>query len=160
MSSTIQHMLRRTTYTKTPTQSQVRDTVVIDANQQILGRLAVHIAQILQGKNKVNFVRNLDMGDIVIVTNSKKVEVTGKKMDNKEYLFYSGYPGGLRREKLRERMEKDPSEVIRAAVKGMLPKNKLRARMISRLFIFQDNSYEQKLVHIQKQHGGKENKDN
>jgi len=150
-------MLHRTTYTKTPTQSDVRDVIVIDANKQILGRVAVKIALALQGKTKVNFVRNIDMGDIVIVTNSKKVEVTGKKMDDKDYLYYSGYPGGLRRENLKERMEKDSGEVIRAAVKGMLPKNKLRARMISRLFIFPDDNYKSTLVQIQKKHGIKEN---
>ncbi len=107
-----------------------------DARGKTLGRFATEIAQLLMGKSKPYFVRNLDCGDYVVITNAKDVNVTGKKEEQKTYVRHSGYPGGYRSETLRELRERKPEEIIRHAVKGMLPDNKLAASMMKRLFIF------------------------
>jgi len=109
---------------------------VIDAKNKILGRLAVEIANLLRGKGKVDFVPYLDKGDEVVVFNTDKVRVTGKKLKNKIYYRHSGYPGGLKETRLEEAMEKDSREVIRKAVYGMLPKNKLRNKLIKKLKLY------------------------
>lgn len=120
---------------------------VVDVGDKTLGREATHIAQLLMGKSKPYFVRHLDCGDYVVVINAKNVVVTGKKMTQKLYTSYSGYPGGLRREPLRDLLDRRPDEVVRRAVKGMLPKNKLRDRMMERLYVFAENEhpYKEKL---------------
>lgn len=110
-----------------------RKTYTIDASDKPLGRLAVEIANILRGKHKVDFVPYKDMGDFVIVKNIAAFKATGKKMDNKIYYRHSGYPGGLKKERMRAVFEKNPEELLRRAVMGMLPKNKLRAAQIKRL---------------------------
>ncbi len=110
-----------------------RQTHTIDATNQVLGRLASQIAILLQGKHKPNFKPHLDQGDIVVVKNVDKIRVTGKKMSQKIYYRHSGYLGSLKATKLEELMVKKPEEVLRKAVLGMLPKNKLRAKMIKRL---------------------------
>lgn len=107
-----------------------------DAKGKVLGRFATDVAQLLMGKKKAYFVRNLDCGDYVVVTNAKEVLVSGKKEMQKNYVRHSGYPGGFRSETLRELRERRPEEIIRLAVRGMLPDNKLRASMMKRLFIF------------------------
>jgi large subunit ribosomal protein L13 len=102
----------------------------VDAQGQVLGRLATTIASLLVGKGKSYFVRNLDCGDFVKVKNAQGIKVTGKKMTDKIYTRYSGFPGGIRRTKLED---VKPEEAIRHAVSGMLPNNKLRAQWIQRL---------------------------
>ena len=108
----------------------------LDASGQILGRLAVRAATLLMGKNKTTFTRSLDIGDFVTITNAAKVKVTGKKMEQKMYYRHSGYPGGFKPLNLEKMMETHPDRVIEYAVKGMLPTNRLRARMMKRLRIY------------------------
>ena len=110
-----------------------RQTHTIDATDKPLGRLAVKIAVLLRGKQKSNFLPNQDSGDFVIVKNIAKVKITGRKMDQKKYYHHSGYPGALKEIPLRRLFERSPYEVLRKAVWGMLPKNKLRAEQIKRL---------------------------
>lgn len=105
----------------------------IDASGQILGRLATKVANLLRGKNKVNFSHHFDNGDSVIIYNADKIKVTGSKLDQKIYTHYSGYPGGLKQKKLSELISTNPEQVIKRAVHNMLPKNKLRQHMIKRL---------------------------
>lgn len=114
---------------------------VIDLKNKILGRAANEIAELLMGKSKVNFVPYLDMGDFVVVTNAKEVKVTGRKMNDKMYQSFSGYPDGLKEVPLKRMMENQPEDVIRNAVSGMLPKNKLRKPRLARLFIFKDEKH-------------------
>ncbi|MFH1551480.1 MAG: 50S ribosomal protein L13 [bacterium] len=108
----------------------------IDAKNKILGRLAVEVANLLRGKNKTNFVPYLDVGDEVIVINTDKIRVTGQKLKQKTYYHHSSYPGGIKEIKLGELLKKDSREVIQKAVYGMLPKNKLRDKMIKKLKLF------------------------
>lgn len=109
---------------------------LVDVGRETVGRIATKIATLLMGKSKPYFVRHLDCGDYVVVVNAKEVKVTGKKLIQKIYTTYSGYPGGLRSESLRDLMNRKPEEVMRRAVYGMLPKNKLRDSMIKRLHVF------------------------
>lgn len=109
---------------------------LVDAKDQILGRLATKVARLLSGKEKVAYVPYLDAGDYVVVINAVEVAVTGKKEKQKTYYRHSGYPGGLRAETLGELRERRPEEIIRRAVKGMLPKNKLQKSMLRRLYVF------------------------
>lgn len=109
---------------------------LFDVKGKTLGRISVDIAHALSGKAKTNFVRNLDMGDFVVVTNAKEVVVTGKKEKEKLYGHYSGYTGGLKQKPLWKVREEKPTEIIRSAVYGMLPKNKLRDRLITRLYVY------------------------
>ena len=109
---------------------------LIDAKNQTLGRLAVNVANVLMGKSKVNFVPYLDMGDFVVVTNASSIKVTGKKAEQKKYYSHSGYPGGLRTQTFSGLMESKPEEVIKHAIKGMLPNNKLRPKMLKKLYVF------------------------
>lgn len=114
---------------------------LIDARDQILGRISTEIARHLTGKDKVEYVSYLDVGDHVVVINAKEVAVTGKKEKQKIYYRHSGYPGGLRAETLRELRERRPEEIIRRAVEGMLPKNKLQKPMLRRLHIFAGSAH-------------------
>jgi len=113
-----------------------RKTQTIDATNKILGRLAADIAFILQGKNKTDYVPYLDTGDDVIVTNISKIYLSGKKKETKKYYHYSGYPGGLKETSYKKLVERDPVEAFRRAVYGMLPKNKLRKKMLNRLELY------------------------
>jgi large subunit ribosomal protein L13 len=108
----------------------------IDASGKILGRLAVEAANILRGKNKPGFLRHKDTGESVVVFNTDKIKVTGKKMTQKKYHNYSGYPGGLKSRRLEEMMEKDSREVVRKAILGMMPKNRLSNQMITKLKLY------------------------
>lgn len=114
-----------------------REWYLIDASQLPLGKLAVVIADKLMGKSKVTYTPHTDNGDYVVVINAKNLKVTGNKMTDKMYYRHSGFPGGIKSLKLEEVIEKDPSYVIREAVKGMLPKNKLAADRLARLRIFE-----------------------
>ncbi|MBQ8996997.1 50S ribosomal protein L13 [Candidatus Saccharibacteria bacterium] len=113
-----------------------REWWVVDASTIPLGKLAVVVADKLMGKSKVTFTPHIDNGDYVVVTNAKHLKVTGDKLTDKMYYRHSGFPGGLTELKLEEVIEKDPSVAIKAAVKGMLPKNKLAADRLARLRIF------------------------
>ncbi len=107
-----------------------RQWVVIDAQDQVLGRLATRIAHILRGKHKPVFTTHVDTGDFVIIVNAEKIRLTGNKLDGKIYYRHSGYPGGIKGMTAREMLERKPEQVIKSAVKGMLPKNRLGSGMI------------------------------
>ncbi len=113
-----------------------RDWYVVDAEGQTLGRLATQIADRLRGKGKPTFTHHIDTGDFVVVVNADKVAVTGKKLDQKIYYRHSGYPGGLRERTLRVQLERFPTEVLRKAVRGMLPRNKLGRQQLTKLKIY------------------------
>lgn len=113
-----------------------RDWVLVDAADQNLGRLATRIAALLRGKHKPTFTPSLDTGDFVVVVNAEKVTVTGGKLEEKEYFDYSGYPDGLRITSLRDQLAKHPDRVIRHAVKGMLPHNRLGRAMLKKLKVY------------------------
>ncbi|OGY50966.1 MAG: 50S ribosomal protein L13 [Candidatus Buchananbacteria bacterium RIFCSPLOWO2_01_FULL_56_15] len=107
----------------------------IDATNQVLGRLASSIAILLRGKHRPTFTPHLDQGDFVVVRNAKNLKITGNKREQKIYYHHSGYPGGLKRTQMKDVIAKNPGDVLRRAVWNMLPKNKLRSRMIKRLTI-------------------------
>ena len=109
---------------------------VVDATGHTLGRLASEIASILRGKNKPTFTPHIDTGDYVIVVNADKIQVTGKKLDQKVYYNHSDYVGGMKETTLREKMAKKPEDVIYLAVKGMLPKGPLGREMITKLHVY------------------------
>ena len=109
---------------------------VVDAEGKTLGRLATQIADTLRGKTKPEYTPHVDTGDFVVVVNAEKIAVTGKKLDDKVYYRHSGYPGGLKQRTLRQQLERRPTEVLRVAVKGMLPKNRLAARQLTKLKIY------------------------
>ncbi|RLE15489.1 50S ribosomal protein L13 [Candidatus Aerophobetes bacterium] len=114
---------------------------LVDAKGKILGRLATRIARILSGKDKPIYTPHLDTGDFVVVINAREIKVTGKKEEEKIYYRHSGYPGGLKKETLRRLRERKPEEIIRRAVKGMLPKNKLGRKMLKKLKIYPDANH-------------------
>jgi large subunit ribosomal protein L13 len=109
---------------------------VVDAEGQNLGRLATRIAETLRGKDKPEYTPHVDTGDFVVVVNAEKITVTGKKLDEKLYRRHSGYPGGLKTRTLREQLERRPTEVLRLAVKGMLPRNRLSRAQLTKLKIY------------------------
>jgi len=118
-----------------------RKWYVVDAEGKTLGRLATQIATVLRGKNKPIFAPHADVGDFVIVVNAEKVRVTGRKLDQKVYYRHSLYPGGLRSITLRDQLQRHPERVIRAAVKGMLPKNTLGRHMLKKLKVYAGSSH-------------------
>lgn len=118
-----------------------RNWYLIDLKGKKLGRVSTEIAQKLMGKSKPYFVRNLDCGDFVVAINARHIEVTGNKELQKKYYRYSGYPGGLRVTTLENLRKTKPEEVINHAVKGMLPQNRLRDTMLTRLYIFKDENH-------------------
>jgi large subunit ribosomal protein L13 len=109
---------------------------VVDAEGVVLGRLATRIARMLIGKDKANYTPHLDCGDHVVVINAERVKLTGNKIDQKIYRHHSGYPGGLKEIPIRVMLQRRPEEVVREAVLGMLPKNKLRARRAKKLRVY------------------------
>jgi large subunit ribosomal protein L13 len=113
-----------------------REWYLVDAEGQTLGRLATRIADTLRGKRKPQYTPHVDTGDFVVVVNAEKISVTGNKLDQKRYYRHSGYPGGLRSRTLRDQLERRPTEVLRRAVKGMLPKNRLASRQLTKLKIY------------------------
>ncbi|HEY91476.1 MAG TPA: 50S ribosomal protein L13 [Dehalococcoidia bacterium] len=114
---------------------------IVDAEGQILGRMATQVARLLMGKHKPMFVRNMDVGDSVVVINADKVRFTGNKEKKKVYYRHTGYPGGLKTTNLETMMQKHPERVIEHAVKGMLPKNRLQARMMKRLRVYAGDNH-------------------
>jgi|TARA_Y100000590_G_scaffold243998_1_gene274244 large subunit ribosomal protein L13 len=115
--------------------------ILVDAKGKTLGRLAAQIAQILSGKNKPEYTPNADMGDFVVVVNAKDIHITGQKKDQKKYYRHSGYPGGIKSKLLGEILEDSASEVIKSAVKGMLPKSKLGRKMFSKLKVYDESEH-------------------
>jgi len=109
---------------------------LVNAEGKILGRLATEVAILLRGKRKPEYVDFLDSGDFVVVINAEKVKVTGKKMEQKKYYAYSGYPGGIREKSFKELLENKPEEIIRKAVWGMIPKNKLGRAAYKKLKVY------------------------
>ena len=109
---------------------------VVDAEGKTLGRLATVLADTLRGKRKPQFTPHVDTGDFVVVVNADKIAVTGKKLDEKLYYRHSGYPGGLRSRPLRDELERRPTEVVRHAVKGMLPRNRLARQQLTKLKVY------------------------
>ncbi len=127
-----------------PSASSVeRKWYVVDASQYTLGRLTSQVAAVLRGKNKPEFTPNLDMGDYVIVVNAEKVQLTGRKLDQKIYYNHSEYVGGMKETTLREMMAKKPERVIELAVKGMLPKGPLGREMYKKLHVYAGPEHEQ-----------------
>ncbi|MFD1142703.1 50S ribosomal protein L13 [Larkinella insperata] len=118
-----------------------KDWVVIDAENQVLGRLASQAAKIIRGKNKANFTPNVDCGDNVIIINADKIKLTGKKMTDKVYVRHTGHPGGQRFRTPREMMDKNPAFILEHAIKGMLPKNRLGSRLFTNLHVYAGNQH-------------------
>ena len=123
------------TWTAKPREIE-RHWYVVDADGKTLGRLATQIADTLRGKHKAQYTPHVDTGDFVVVVNAEKIAVTGKKLDDKIYRRHSGYPGGLRERTLREELDRRPTEVLRKAVKGMLPRNRLARAQLRKLKIY------------------------
>ena len=115
---------------------RTRNWLVVDATGQTLGRLATQIAVALRGKNKPEYTPHVDTGDFVVVVNAEKISVTGNKLADKKYYRHSGYPGGLKVRSLAEQLERRPEEVIRHAVKGMLPRNRLARKQLTKLKVY------------------------
>ena len=113
-----------------------RDWVIIDAKDQVLGRLAVKIANHLRGRNKPTYTPHVDTGDFVVVINADKIALTGKKEEQKKYMFYSGYVGGEKYLSVTQMQERRPDFVVKHAVKGMLPKNRLARKMLTKLKVY------------------------
>jgi large subunit ribosomal protein L13 len=113
-----------------------RQWYVVDAQGKILGRMASEIAKILRGKNKPSFTPNVDAGDFVVVVNAKGVRLTGKKLEKKVYFRHTEFPGGIREKSAAKVLEDNPEDLIRLAVKGMLPKNRLSRRLVTKLKIY------------------------
>jgi large subunit ribosomal protein L13 len=113
-----------------------RKWYVVDATDKVLGRLASRIATYLRGKHKPQFTPNVDTGDFIVVINAEKVKLTGKKLDKKIYYHHTGYPGGLKAETARSRLQRKPGQVIMDAVWGMLPKNRLGRKLLKKLKVY------------------------
>jgi large subunit ribosomal protein L13 len=123
------------TYVATPA-TRERNWLVVDATGKTLGRLATQVADALRGKRKPDYTPHIDVGDFVIVVNAEKVSVTGNKREQKRYYRHSGYPGGLRSRTLGEMLERRPEEVVRKAVKGMLPRSRLARAQLTKLKVY------------------------
>ena len=123
------------TFVATPS-TRERNWVLVDANGQTLGRLATQIADVLRGKRKPTYTPHVDTGDFVVVVNAEKISVTGDKLHEKMYYRHSGYPGGIKERSLNDMLERRPEEVIRHAVKGMLPRNRLARKQLTKLKVY------------------------
>jgi large subunit ribosomal protein L13 len=123
------------TYVAKPTDRD-RNWLIVDASGQTLGRLATQIADTLRGKRKPTYTPHIDTGDFVVVVNAEKIRVTGNKLADKRYYRHSGYPGGLKSRSLQEMLDRRPEEVIRLAVKGMLPRNRIARKQITKLKVY------------------------
>ena len=127
--------LQMKTFVATPANRE-RNWVVVDATGQTLGRLATQIADALRGKRKPEYTPHCDVGDFVIVVNAERIAVTGNKREDKKYYRHSGYPGGIKERTLNDMLERRPEEVIRLAVKGMLPRNRLARQQLRKLKVY------------------------
>ena len=115
--------------------------ILVDAKDKTLGRLASALASRLRGKHRPEFTPNADLGDYIVVINANKINITGDKLNQKNYFKHSGYPGGIKSRSLDEVIKNSPEDAIRMAVKGMLPKNKLGKKMLTKLKIYKDNDH-------------------
>jgi large subunit ribosomal protein L13 len=115
-----------------------RDLIKIDASGRSIGRVATEAAKALMGKNKPQYEPQRDLGDVVEIHNAAQVKVLGRKLEQKVYYHYSGYPGGMKSRQLKEVMEKDPAQALRRAIKNMLPKNRLQSGRMNRLKVYND----------------------
>ena len=115
--------------------------ILVDAKDKTLGRLASTLASRLRGKHRPEYTPNVDLGDYIVVINANKINVTGDKLNQKNYFKHSGYPGGIKSRSLDEVIKNSPEDAIRMAVKGMLPKNKLGKKMLTKLKIYKDNDH-------------------
>jgi large subunit ribosomal protein L13 len=129
------HTSAMKTYVATP-QDRERNWVLVDAKGKTLGRLATQIADALRGKRKPTYTPHVDVGDFVVVVNAEQIAVTGDKLHAKMYYRHSGYPGGLKKRTLNDMLERRPEEVIRLAVKGMLPRNRLARKQLTKLKVY------------------------
>jgi len=118
-----------------------KEWVIVDAKDEILGRLAARVAMILRGKHKPSFTPNVDCGDNVIVINAEKVKLTGNKLTDREYVRHTGYPGGQRTETVESLLKRKPIAVIERSVKGMLPKNRLGSALFRNLHVFEGENH-------------------
>ncbi len=118
-----------------------KDWYVIDATNEVVGRLSSAVAKILRGKNKPDFTPHVDCGDNIIILNAEKVRFTGKKMSDKKYIRHSGYPGGQKVDTPESLMNKDPKKILEKAVKGMLPKNRLAGVLLNNLYVYTGNEH-------------------
>jgi large subunit ribosomal protein L13 len=118
-----------------------RDWYLVDVDNKVLGRVATEIANVLRGKNKPTFTPSVDTGDFVIVVNAEKIALTGKKFSDKTYYSHSSFPGGLKEISAAKLIEKKPEELLKKAVKGMLPKNKLARHMLKKLKIYSGSTH-------------------
>ncbi len=125
-----------------------REYHLFDAQGKVLGRLATEIAGIISGKTKVDYAPHIDGGDFVVVVNTDGLQVTGNKREDKMYHHFSGYPGGIRSIAFKDQMKKDSRKVLHAAVYGMLPKNKLRDQMLTRLRLHKKSEHGEKTIHV------------
>jgi large subunit ribosomal protein L13 len=123
------------TFVATPS-TRERNWLLVDANGQTLGRLATQIADALRGKTKPEYTPHCDTGDFVVVVNAEKIAVTGNKRADKKYYRHTGYPGGIKERSLNDMLERRPEEVIRKAVKGMLPRNRLARKQLTKLKVY------------------------
>ena len=130
--------------TKSANKSTVnKEWLLVDADVQTLGRLASKVANILRGKYKTNFTPHVDCGDNVVIINAEKISLSGNKWDDKQYIRYTGYPGGQRTRTARDLMEKKPTAMVEMAVKGMLPKNRLGADLFRNLYVYAGPEHKQ-----------------
>lgn len=118
-----------------------KEWVIVDAKDQILGRLAARVAMMLRGKHKPDFTPHVDCGDNVIVINAEKIKLTGNKLSQREYIRHTGYPGGQRTENVESLLKRRPIAVIERSVKGMLPKNRLGSALFRNLFVYEGDSH-------------------
>jgi len=121
---------------------------LFDAKGKVLGRLSTEIARILMGKNKVAYAPHIDGGDFIVLVNTDLIEVTGNKAEDKMYYRFSGYPGGIHSISFEDQLKKDSRKVVYQALYGMLPKNKLRDRMLTRLHLYKDAKHTEKIIHV------------
>jgi large subunit ribosomal protein L13 len=128
------------TYSAKPS-DVTRKWYVLDASEAPLGRVATQAATLLTGKNKPMFTHHIDTGDYVVIINAKNLIVTGNKLENKTYYRHTGFPGGIKKATLQEKIDKDPTEVIMKAIRGMLPVNKLRKDRLARLKVYAGNEH-------------------
>lgn len=127
-----------------------RNWYLIDAKGKSFGRVAAQAAAILRGKHKKEYSANFDMGDFIVITNAKYALFTGKKMEQKNYYWHTGYPGGIRSKSLKDLMKSDPCQPLKRAIHGMLPQNRLKNNQLKRIKIYADQNHKhtQKLIEI------------
>ena len=121
-----------------------KEWVLVNAENQTLGRMASEVAKMLRGKHKPNFTPHVDCGDHVVIINAEKIRLTGKKWDAKQYIRHSGYPGGQSSLTAKELMDRKPTAMVEKAVKGMFPKNKLGAELFRNLYVYEGEEHDQK----------------